>query len=56
LDSGVGGFVVVGGGISEDAEDGGGGPGTLGAGIDGGDIRDDEFICDEDAEGVEAIR
>lgn len=54
LDNDVGGFVVVGGGIKEDAEDGAGGPGIRGAGTDGGGgIRVEvESSCDEE-EGAE---
>jgi hypothetical protein len=58
LDNCVGGFVVVGGGIREDAADGAGGPGIRGGGMDGGGgIRDDrEVHCDEDADDAGAIR
>ena len=58
LDNCVGGFVVVGGGIREDAADGTGGPGIRGCGmVGGGGIRDDcEVSCDEDAKGAEEIR
>lgn len=41
LDSCVGGFVVDGGGIREDDEDGAGAPGIRSAGIGGGGIRVD---------------
>ena len=41
LDSCVGGFVVDGGGIREEDEDGAGGPGIRSAGIGGGGIRVD---------------
>lgn len=57
LDSCVGGFVVVGGGIREDAEDGVGGPGLRGAGSGGGGIRVDGAVsCAEDEEGAEDMR
>lgn len=52
-----GGFVVVGGGIKEDAEDGGGAPGIRGAGNGGGGIRvDDGMRCVEDGADAEEIR
>jgi hypothetical protein len=50
----VSGFVVVGGGIKEDAEDGVGGPGIRGAGRGGGGIRVDDGMKDE--AGVEERR
>jgi len=56
LDNCTGGFVVVGGGIKEDAADGAGGPGIRGAGAGsgGGAIRVDDEVCrDEDAEAAE---
>ena len=58
FDNWVGGFVVVGGGIKEDAVDGTGTPGIRGVGIDvGGGIRvDREVSWDEGAEGAEEIR
>jgi len=53
----VGGRVVVGGGIKEDAEDGAGGPGIRGTGSGGGGIRvDGEMRCVEDGAGAEEIR
>jgi hypothetical protein len=57
LDNCVGGFVVVGGGINKDAEDGAGGPGIRDADIDGGGIRVDGRVSrDEDVEDAEEIR
>jgi hypothetical protein len=55
----VGGRVVVGGGIKEDAEDGADGPGIRGAGSEGSGIRVDvngEMRCVEDGGGAEEIR
>jgi hypothetical protein len=53
----VGGFVVVGGGINEDAEDGAGGPGIREAGNGGGGINVDGVMrCLEDGPAAEEIR
>ena len=53
----VGGFVVVGGGINEDPEDGVGGPGVRGTGSGGGGISVDGVMrCVEAGVAAEEIR
>jgi hypothetical protein len=57
LDNCVGGFVVVGGGIKEDVEEGAGGPGIRGVGSGGGGMRvEDEIGFDEEEAGADGIR